>query len=261
MAEAGDLPSGYREKLWLYINFDCNLACSYCVAGSGPRTSRPRMELDAMAMLVDEAVALGFRQVVVTGGEPMLHPKLLPMLDYATSRIDTLLLTNAMLATTRSFRGLRERRDSRLAVQVSLDSADPRLHDRWRGKGSWRQAVDGLTTLLDWGFPVSVRATFTEQSDAEVEEWGRFLERLGVRKERIFGEPVAKGGRSRDGLDLGRADLHVEPTVAADGLYRHPLKVDQTLVAAKTALPLRSALDLLAAEDGDQAPSAARCYR
>ncbi len=59
-------------KLWLYTNFDCNLRCSYCVAESTPETPRRALGFSKVKRLVDEAVALGFTDVFLTGGEPFL---------------------------------------------------------------------------------------------------------------------------------------------------------------------------------------------
>ncbi len=40
-APEGAAPLGSR--LWLYTNFDCNLACDYCSAGSSPRAAPRRL--------------------------------------------------------------------------------------------------------------------------------------------------------------------------------------------------------------------------
>src|SRR5262249_38700310 len=63
-------------RLWLYTNFDCNLACDYCCARSSPKTPRRGLGLDRIRQLVDEAVTAGVTEVYLTGGEPFLLPDL-----------------------------------------------------------------------------------------------------------------------------------------------------------------------------------------
>ena len=84
-------------KLWIYTNYDCNLSCTYCVAESGPRTPRRVLDLETVQRVVDEAVALDFSHLYLTGGEPFLLDDIYDMLAYASARAQTTVLTNGML--------------------------------------------------------------------------------------------------------------------------------------------------------------------
>ena len=193
-------------------------------------------------MLVDEAVSTRFREVAVSGGEPFLHPRILPMLEYATIRINTVVLTNGTLLEIPRLDGLKRINTRNLTVQVSLDSATPDFHDARRGRGCWEKAVSGIRLLIDLGFHVAVRATVTDQTDDELDELRRFLYKLGVHDSRFYTMPVVKGGRSREGIEYSFSDLVPEPTVARDGLFWHPLKVDRSLCVAPDPFPLEGAL-------------------
>src|SRR5207247_4848696 len=59
----------------LPIYFDCNLACTYCCAQSSPRTPARRIPVDLVRAAVSEFVADGGTEIMVTGGEPFLHPE------------------------------------------------------------------------------------------------------------------------------------------------------------------------------------------
>ena len=90
-------PPVFPWKLWIYTNYDCNLRCSYCVAKSSPNAPRRAIGLANAKQLVDEAVALGFEHIFFTGGEPFILPDIYAMLAYASARVPTTVLTNAML--------------------------------------------------------------------------------------------------------------------------------------------------------------------
>ncbi len=96
----------FPARLWVYTNFHCNLACGYCVVASSPRASRRSLGLERFKALVDEAVVEGFREIYLTGGEPFLERDIVSMLDYASERLPTVVLTNAMLFTGRRRREL-----------------------------------------------------------------------------------------------------------------------------------------------------------
>jgi MoaA/NifB/PqqE/SkfB family radical SAM enzyme len=85
------------RKLWIYTNYDCNLRCSYCVAESTPQAPRNAIGLKNSRRLVDEAGALGFEELLFTGGEPLILDEIYAMLAYASARLKTTVLTNAML--------------------------------------------------------------------------------------------------------------------------------------------------------------------
>lgn len=250
------------DKLWFYVNFDCNQACSYCVADAGPGSTRQSLSLEAFRTLATQGVAAGFREILITGGEPLLHPEIGAILRFAASLLPTTLLTNATLVKSCVLNGLAYLSD-RLLVQVSLDSPTPAIHDQLRGRGSWQAAVEGIDLLLAAGFRVGTRTTVNRQTKEDLSALRMMLEGMGIPVERILMSRVVIGGRSPAGTQIPLGNLLVEPTVAADGLYIHPLKVHPSLAAARDPIPLASALETLAAQLRELAPAAgpARQYR
>src|SRR4051794_1999252 len=66
--------AAFPPRLWIYSNFHCNLACSYCAVASSPTARRRSIGLARFRRLVDEAIAEGFEELYVTGGEPFVEP-------------------------------------------------------------------------------------------------------------------------------------------------------------------------------------------
>src|SRR5581483_12321014 len=106
-------------KLWIYTNYDCNLRCAYCVAKSSPNAPRRAIGLANVRRLVDEAVALGFTDVFFTGGEPFILNEIYDMLAYASARVKTTVLTNAMILRGSRLDRLAAIANDNLIVQVS----------------------------------------------------------------------------------------------------------------------------------------------
>lgn len=74
------------------------------------------------------------------------------MLEYASDRLDTLVLTNAMLFGGRRGHELERLAGlERLVVQTSLHVARPETHDRWRRAGSWLAAMQGIDHARELG--------------------------------------------------------------------------------------------------------------
>jgi pyruvate-formate lyase-activating enzyme/predicted phosphodiesterase len=278
--EEGDLPvvpvfgtELFPPRLWVYSNFHCNLACDYCVVASSPRARRREMSGERFRALVDEAVAEGFRELYVTGGEPFIHPEMVAMIEYASERMETVVLTNAMLFTGR-------RRDElarlagreRLTLQSSIDGARAETHDLWRGAGSWERAMEGIGYARELGLPLRVAMTETPDNRAEVAELGELLAGLGVVGEDFAVRPLVQRGFA-DGVDGGIqvSDEVMVPelTVTTDGVHWHPvggdLESSPDFLVAPGEVPLAEAKRLVIErflrlrQDDGTLPAAFRC--
>ena len=141
----------------------CNLTCQHCsVAAGTPRKNE--LSFQEIHTFLTEAVQLmkGRREVVITGGEPLLRADIFDILQICHNlkfkRI--LFLTNGTLLTQKTGKILKELNEKiemqntpetlvqRLHVQVSIDGAET-THDSIRGKTSWKKAVQGITILKD----------------------------------------------------------------------------------------------------------------
>jgi diadenosine tetraphosphatase ApaH/serine/threonine PP2A family protein phosphatase len=233
-SEEGDRPvvplfgsAVFPPRLWVYSNFHCNLACSYCAVASSPTARRRSIGLARFRELVDEAVDEGFEELYVTGGEPFVEPHIVDMLEYASDRLPTVVLTNAMLFTGRRRAELeRLAGRERLVLQTSLDGARPETHDRVRGAGSWAKAVAGIEIGRSLGLSMRAAMTETDANAGEVGELRALLAGVGIAGEDFAVRPLVKRGFAREGLDVSDAVMVPELTITADGAHWHPVGGD-----------------------------------
>lgn len=237
-------PPPLGSRLWLYSNFNCNLACDYCCAESSPHASARHLPVELVRAAVAEFVADGGAEVMITGGEPFLHPDLGGIIDAATEQVPVTLLTNGMVF----HRGSRRRtlgaldRD-RVTLQISLDSATPELHDRHRGAGSFARARAGIGLARSLGFRVRIAATVDAADADEVAALRELLDAEGVPVEDQVIRRVARQGFADSGVVLTRDDLYPEPTVAVDGVWWHPVGItDPALRVTDSPLPIGAAI-------------------
>jgi MoaA/NifB/PqqE/SkfB family radical SAM enzyme len=185
------------------------------------------MPTERFRALIDEAVAEGFTEVYLTGGEPLLHPDITDLLDYTSTTLPTVLLTNAMLLRGSRLARLRTLAGrSSLVIQTSLDGAQPQTHDAHRGHGSFTRTLHGIRVLRDLGLTVRVALTETEENTDEIPEVAALLADLGVPKEDFAVRPLLHRGFSGTGLDIGADTTVPELTVTSDGLHWHPAGAD-----------------------------------
>jgi MoaA/NifB/PqqE/SkfB family radical SAM enzyme len=230
-------------KLWIYTNYDCNLRCSYCVAKSSPNTPRRAIGLANAKRLVDEAVALGFTDVFFTGGEPFILNEIYDMVAYASARVRTTVLTNAMILRGPRLDRLVDIANDNLIVQVSLDGGRAEDHDAYRGAGTWAKTVEGIRLLQERGFRVRLSTTETPANAPHLDAICAFHRELGIPDEDHFVRPLARRGYSKEGLDLGMGNLMPELTANLDGIFWHPLSTDADMQVSKKIFPLAAAYE------------------
>ena len=215
-------------RLWLYTNYDCNLACDYCCVVASPKADPRRLSDVRIRGLVDEAFAAGMDTVFVTGGEPTLRPDLADLIAYVTDRLPLTLLTNAMLLSGPRWERIRPLIDAGrpIAFQVSLDSATPERHDAHRGRGAHAGALRGIRTLVDAGARVRLAASLPEEALDEIPQLHRLADGFEIRPDdRIF-RPIALRGAASEGEPIRPQDLAPELTCDAQGWFWHPLSND-----------------------------------
>ncbi len=177
------VPLDELRTLWINTGTPCNITCRNCYIESSPENDRLAYITAAETLpFLDEASALGCRQIGFTGGEPFLNPEILQLLRLALERgFEVLVLTNAMLPMQRphiktGLGSLRAKYGVRLAVRVSIDHHTRALHDEERGRGSFERTIAGVDWLVASGFRVSIAGrTCWGQTEAEEREGFRAM--------------------------------------------------------------------------------------
>ncbi len=211
-------------RLWVYTNFDCNLACDYCCAQSSPKAEARRFPVETAREAFAEFRGMGGREVFLTGGEPFMHPELGGLVE-AAEGLERTILTNAMILGRGRRRQTLEELDRSVALQVSMDSATPTIHDRQRGAGTWARAMEGIELAASLDFRVRIAATLYDEAPAEVADLHRRLDDMGIAQEDRVIRPVAQEGFADQGIHVSIDNLEPEPTLTVDGAWWHPVAV------------------------------------
>ncbi len=225
------------ECLGLELTNRCDLACGHCLRAIVPASS-PRavdIPLDLARRLISEAHAAGVPHVGMTGGEPMLHPHFLDIVDHIVDEgLSYHFLSNGLGLPRFIPRWLArpERRTRLRDVCVSIDGASERSHDAIRGTGTFKRSLAGLAVLRAHAIPFSLLHTITRVSKDELEPLALMAHHLGA--QRLIVSHFLPNGRPGASADLGltTAERHdVEfvlkrlidalrfPVIMAEGYY------------------------------------------
>jgi MoaA/NifB/PqqE/SkfB family radical SAM enzyme len=148
--------------LLLLINRGCNLRCSFCDLWEG----HVHMPLDRLLTLLDQAAAIGTKTLVITGGEPFLHPDLFTAVAAAKDRgMAVNITTNGTLIDKRWAELSGSGVDS---LSFSIDGLEE-THDRLRGqKGCWKRTWAAIERVRQVGITTSVYSVATNENVGEL---------------------------------------------------------------------------------------------
>ncbi len=182
------LPAGYLQPpadkkpvvVW-NVTTQCNLNCIHCYSLSGAGASRKIMTYNEEKALIGDLAEFGVPALLFSGGEPLLHPRIFDLMDYAVkSGMRTALSTNGTLINRETAERLKSIGLS--YVGISIDGLSE-IHDRFRNRdGAFRAAMEGVRQSLEAKIKVGLRFTMTRNNFMEINGVFDLLKTMGIHR-------------------------------------------------------------------------------
>lgn len=193
------VPSAPVILVWEITN-ECNLHCVYCHVDA-KKTLTDELTREEKLALVDELVDIGVPAIMFAGGEPLCSPDLFDVIRYAHERgLYTVVITNGTLLSTENVQKLAKAGLD--YIKVSIDSANPKIHNSLRGEGCWEKAIKGIKKCINAGLFTGIAFTLTKASAKELPAIIALAKELGVRRVTIFNFVPSGRGKNVSHLDL-----------------------------------------------------------
>jgi len=147
----------FPNDIYLHMTNNCNLKCPYCYNKTDRETKiqlekigmvAPTMNTEEYKGLIGRIIDCGVKRILFTGGEPLMRPDVLELIEFARSKSDTVvleMLTNAILITDEVAEKLVTYMNN---VTISLDGHEKHMHDYYRGKNTFEPTVRGIRRLV-----------------------------------------------------------------------------------------------------------------
>jgi SynChlorMet cassette radical SAM/SPASM protein ScmF len=217
-------PSYPLGELYFYLTADCNLRCRHCWIKPEYRassTSSSCLHPTLFSKILEQAVLLGLNRVKFTGGEPLFHPQIIDFINIVQDRgLHLTVETNGTLCSRKIAEKIASVENA--FVSVSLDAADPEIHDWVRGrKGSFAETITGIENLVRNGIHPQIIMTIMKRNTGEIEPVVRLAESLhagsvkfNVLQPTARGEQMFAAGQTVDIVELISLGKWVEETLA-----------------------------------------------
>jgi MoaA/NifB/PqqE/SkfB family radical SAM enzyme len=185
--------SGWRQ-LFIELTAQCNEQCIHCYAESSPLRMEALSWRD-VSRILDDAKALDFDLVQLTGGDPLISPHCVRAVEKAKElaipRVE--IYTNGLALRGGLYDRLRELGP---AFAFSFYSHDPETHDAiTRTPGSHARTARAIRQAVDDGLTVRVGVISMEQNWGDGPATREFLLGLGVAEDAIRFDRMRDVGR------------------------------------------------------------------
>jgi radical SAM protein with 4Fe4S-binding SPASM domain len=150
-------------NLTLNLTNRCNLHCPFCDNGARAGEEVP-VDILVNFLRAGRSAFSNDASLIVLGGEPLIRAnRLFQLIEKAGDLFarPPMISTNGTLLSQEVVSRLSE---TRVEVQVSIDSANPELHDRGRGQGVHQKAIAGIRRLVDAGVYTIISMVFKQST-------------------------------------------------------------------------------------------------
>ena len=170
----------FPDRVYVESTNVCNLDCIMCPTGLHIDT-RPKgfMDWELYTSIIDEIAPFAEAVVLHSWGEPLLHKRIIDMIEYAKERnLSVETSTNATRLTEDVARRLIESGLDR--IYLSMDGLTKETYERVRVKGNFEEVLGNIERFLELkhelGSPIEadIQIVRLSETDAEVEA---FVER------------------------------------------------------------------------------------
>lgn len=179
-----------RNYITPYINLQiterCNFNCLHCFNAADNAVPKEQMSFEQIDDILDQAVDCGVASVLITGGEPLVHPDFMKIADLIAQKGLSMfeLNTNGYFLTE-------EILDHLISIglkpemKISFDGLG--FHDKMRGAaGAEKKTIDALKLCISKGFKVMAQMNMNRLNLGCIPESLELLDSIGIQRTRLI---------------------------------------------------------------------------
>lgn len=164
------------QRLVLFITNDCAAKCIYCCIGNSIKRHTPtELSLAQIKNLLFQAKELKIPEVEITGGDPLVHSDIIPILELAINYgfvvfISTKIPISYTISCNFYKIGLKH-------ISLSLDTIDPNIYEQIVGldRKYLNKTLDGIKYLSMQGINYTIKITITSLNIQQIPNMIKFL--------------------------------------------------------------------------------------
>lgn len=155
----------------------CNYKCPHCYVKDAYHS---KLDFDSYKKILDELLAIGCVWLLLTGGEPLLHPDFLEMYKLACQMgFKVTVFTNGSLLTKEHLLLFKQHPPE--LIEISLYGDSSKNYDTYvRQKGAYSKMDHNIRILVNEGINVKLKSVLTTYSIDMIPQLKEYAAQMGV---------------------------------------------------------------------------------
>ncbi len=164
---------------------NCNQHCRHCYIDFPlNKNVKDFIALDSIKKAINDTKAENIECIYLTGAEPMTHPDFNTILRTCLKRSNVCIFTNGTFINEKKARFLKRVEDDssfEIIFKLSIDHYEEIKNDNLRGRGSYRQTLHALKSLVKYGFNPILCITnyYKEDKNTLLQEFKQICKKIG----------------------------------------------------------------------------------
>jgi len=184
----------------------CNLKCVHCYAQSEDKDYNNELSHEESLKMIDDLAEFGVPVLLFSGGEPLIHPRLVEYAEYAVKKgMRAVISTNGTLITKEKAEILKKIGLS--YVGISIDGLED-THNKFRGvNNAYKKAMEAVKHCQAAGIKVGLRFTINKRNVDDIPGMFDILDKMNIPRACFY--HLVYSGR---GSDIAKEDLSHQET-------------------------------------------------
>ena len=144
-----------KKKVHITMTNNCNMRCPHCFVSAG-MVEKQELNVEKILTVIGEIEKInGPTDIVVSGGEPLVHPGILQLLKGLKGH-NVSLFSNGALINENDYAIIA---DCCQEVQISFEGVTQDAYERIRGRGNYNKALHAIELLKTTGIKITLAIT------------------------------------------------------------------------------------------------------
>ena len=167
ISEAEEPVEAIKKKVHITMTNNCNMRCPHCFVSAGI-VEKQELNVEEILEVIKKIESInGLTDIVVSGGEPLIHPGTLQLLKGLRGH-NVSLFTNGTLINESNYRDIA---DCCQEVQISFEGVTQEAYERIRGRGNYNKALHAIELLKTTGVKITLAITILPSTVENIREY------------------------------------------------------------------------------------------
>jgi uncharacterized protein len=192
------------NNIYIHITYKCNLSCPHCYAEAGIKRAEIMSVKDIIDIVISSSKA-GFKKIIITGGEPLVHPDIWDIVEALKekreSRKSSILVLRTNFTPEMNEKEIDKLNECFNHIVISVDG-DKENHDKIRGIGSYDRLITNLEMIQNKESKCEIKLSATmDMADIKGKAGDgvrKLAEKLNIKDVRF--KPILPIGRAENSI-------------------------------------------------------------